>query len=311
MDTYIYPVLVLGLLGGLFAVLLQIASKVFEVKLDERVAAVLDALPGANCGACGFPGCEGLANAIVGGDAAVNQCPIGGQAVADNIADIMGVNAGEMVKEVAVVLCNGTCEHAKDKYETREILDCRLMVDLADGQKTCSYGCLGGGTCEKVCDFDAIRIIDGIAVIDEEKCTACKKCISVCPKNLIELVPYSADTIVKCYSNDKAKDVRVNCSVGCTGCGICEKNCPEGAITIDNFLAKIDYDKCTNCGVCVAKCPSASIHSPDMEELRAKEEAEKAAKKKAALEKAKAAKEAKAKAEAEASAKAETEKTEA
>ncbi len=305
MELYLYPVIVLGLFGLIFAVLLQIASKVFEVKLDERVAAVLDALPGANCGACGFPGCEGLANAIAAGNAAVNQCPIGGQPVADAIADIMGVNAGEMTKEVAVVMCQGTCDKASNKYEFNGIQDCRFMADLADGSKTCPAGCLGGGTCVKVCQFDAIHMVDGIAVVDEEKCTACNKCIEICPKNLIKLMPYESKTVVKCNTKDPGKLVRTYCTVGCTACGICEKNCPEDAIHVIDGIAVIDHDKCTDCGTCVAKCPSASIYSPDMDELRAKEEAEKAAKKKAALEKAAAAKAAKEKAAAEA------EKTEA
>lgn len=259
MENMIKPILVLGLLGGLFGVLLSLASKVFAVKVDPKITQVLDALPGANCGACGFPGCEGLATAIAKGEAAVNSCPIGGQPTADVIASIMGADAGEMVKEVAVVKCKGTSENAKDKYEYDGIEDCRIQTFLADGCKACSYGCVGCGTCVNVCMFDAIHIVDGVAVVDREKCTACNKCVEICPKHLIELVPYSNKFIVTCNSNDKGKDVRANCSVGCIGCQICVKNCPREAIDFDNFLAKIDPDKCINCSICAQKCPTGAI----------------------------------------------------
>lgn len=263
MTNIINPVLVLAGLGMLFGVLLSIASKAFAVKIDPKITEVLDALPGANCGACGFPGCEGLATAIANGEAPVNSCPIGGQKVADNVADIMGLNAANMEKKVATVLCQGDCEKAKEKYEYEGINDCRVEMNLADGAKTCPYGCLGCGTCFDVCPFDAIRMVDGIAVIDKEKCTACMKCIDICPKHIIQLVPYDNKVVVKCKSEDKGKDVRGYCSIGCIGCRICVKNCPEDAFTFENNLARINYDKCTNCGICVEKCPAKCIHLSD------------------------------------------------
>ncbi|MBC8590831.1 RnfABCDGE type electron transport complex subunit B [Wansuia hejianensis] len=261
MENMILPVSVLGGLGLLFGVLLSVASKVFAVEVDPKISAVLDALPGANCGACGFPGCEGLATAIAEGKAPVNSCPIGGQKVADNVADIMGLNAGNMERKVAVVLCQGSKEKAKDKYKYEGIQDCRIQGQLADGCKYCNYGCSGCGTCFDVCDFDAIRMVDGVAVIDKEKCTACMKCIKVCPKHIIELVPYDNEYIVKCKSEDKGKEVRGNCSIGCIGCKICVKNCPVDAFTFENNLAKINYDKCTNCGICQEKCPTKCIYT--------------------------------------------------
>ena len=179
MNFILYPISVLGGLGLLFGVSLAIASKVFAVEIDPKIVEIRKALPGANCGACGFPGCDGLANAIAEGKAPVSACSVGGAPVAETIADIMGVNAAETIREVATVLCQGDCHKAKDKYVYSGIKDCRAENILAGGSKSCSYGCLGCGTCKDVCDFDAIEIIDGVAVIDKEKCTSCKKCISV------------------------------------------------------------------------------------------------------------------------------------
>lgn len=259
MQSIIYPVTVLGGFGLLFGVLLSIASNVFKVEVDPKIEEVLDALPGANCGACGFPGCAGLATAIAEGRAPVNACPIGGQKVADKVAEIMGVSSQGVDKNVAVVLCQGNKEKAKDKAKYEGIQDCRYEAEVADGCKACSYGCLGCGTCYDVCEFDAIRMIDGIAVIDKEKCTACMKCIDICPKKIIELVPYDNEYIVKCKSEDPGKVVRGNCTIGCIGCKICVKNCPVDAFTFENNLAKIIYDKCTNCGICEEKCPTKCI----------------------------------------------------
>lgn len=259
MTSIVYPVVVLGSLGLFFGVILSVASKVFEVKIDPKISEVLDALPGANCGACGYPGCEGLATAIAEGKAPVNSCPIGGQKVADKVAGIMGLNSANVERKVATVLCQGTKDKAKEKYKYEGIDNCRVQTNLADGCKSCSYGCLGCGTCQDVCPFDAIDMVDGIAVVNKEKCTACMKCIAVCPKKIIELVPYDNEYVVKCKSEDKGKDVRGNCAIGCIGCRLCVKNCPEEAITFENNLAKINYDKCINCGICEEKCPTKCI----------------------------------------------------
>lgn len=263
MTNIIYPVLILAGLGLLFGVLLSIASMAFAVKIDPKIGAVLDALPGANCGACGYPGCEGLAEAIAKGKAPVNSCPIGGQKVADNVAEIMGLNAANVERNVATVLCQGDKDKAKDKYNYEGLNDCRVEIGLADGSKACPYGCLGCGTCYDVCDFDAIRMIDGIAVIDKDKCTACMKCIDICPKSIIKLVPYEQDVVVKCMSEDVGRDVRGYCDIGCIACRICVKNCPEDAFIFEDNLARIDYSKCTNCGICVEKCPTKCIVMTD------------------------------------------------
>lgn len=263
MNTMVYSVSVLGGLGLLFGIILSLASKAFAVETDPKVEEIRKVLPGANCGACGFPGCDGLADAIVRGEAEVSGCSVGGQPVADKVGAIMGVDAIADEKMVATVLCQGNDCKAKEKFEYDGIEDCRAANQIAGGSKACNYGCLGFGTCQTVCQFDAINIVDGVAVIDREKCTGCKKCLEVCPKNIIEMVPYEQKTVVKCFSNDSGKVVRKNCSIGCIGCGICVKNCPFEAITMEDNLAKIDYDKCYKnaeaCGICAEICPTGAI----------------------------------------------------
>lgn len=259
MENIIIAVGILGVMGLAFGLLLGVAAKVFEVPVDPKVAQVRDALPGANCGACGFPGCDGLAEAIAAGDAPVNGCPVGGDQAASAIANIMGTDAGETVKKVARVICNGTCDNASNKFKYEGIEDCRAAALVAGGDKSCSYGCLGYGTCKKVCAFGAIEIVDGIAVIDKEKCTSCGACLDVCPKAVIELVPYDQKVFVDCNSNKKGKEVRDACSVGCIGCQICVKKCPFDAMDFEDNLAHINYDKCKNCRICAKECPTGAI----------------------------------------------------
>lgn len=255
----VYAVVVLGVLGLIFGLILDFASKKFAVEVDEKEAAVLEVLPGANCGGCGFPGCGGLAAAIAKGEAPVNACPVGGASVAEKVAAIMGVEAGSGEKIVANVRCKGTCEATKNKYEYSGIEDCRAAAVLIGGPKGCSYGCLGLGTCVQVCAFDAIHVVDGVAVVDDEKCVNCGKCIDVCPKGLIERKPQNKEVTVLCKSNDFGKAVKDNCTVGCIGCGICFKECPFDAIIFENKLAQIDYDKCKQCNKCAMKCPTKVI----------------------------------------------------
>lgn len=246
-----------GLVIGLF---LGIAGDKLKVKVDEKELQIRDALPGNNCGACGYAGCDGLAKGIAQGEAEVNACPVGGSSVADKIGEIMGVAAGDTVRMTAFVKCAGTCDKTKVNYEYHGVEDCKMLAFVpAGGPKTCNYGCLGYGSCVKACPFDAIHIVDGIAKVDKEKCKACSKCITECPKNLIELVPYEAEHLVQCNSKDKGKDVMKGCSVGCIGCKLCEKVCEFDAIKVVDNIAYIDYDKCTNCGKCVEKCPKKII----------------------------------------------------
>ena len=241
--------------GLVIGLLLGFAGKAFEVQTDEKEIAIREQLPGNNCGGCGYAGCDALAKAIAAGEAKADGCPVGGAAVAEAIAQIMGSQV-EVVKKVAFVKCSGTCEKAKDRFEYYGNQNCKQAASTTGGgQKSCAFGCLGFGSCVGVCDFDAIHIIDGVAVVDREKCVSCGRCITECPKHLIELVPYENKHFVSCSSNEKGKDVKAACNAGCIGCKMCEKVCEADAIHVENNLARIDYEKCTNCGKCKEKCP--------------------------------------------------------
>ena len=251
---------VVGIVGALLGFFLGFSGEAFKVEVDEREEAICGVLPGNNCGGCGYAGCSGLAAAIVKGEAPVNQCPVGGEPVATQVAQIMGVEAEAGVKMVAFVKCAGTCEKANTDYVYSGVEDCASMAFVpGGGPKSCNYGCLGYGSCVKACPFDAIHVVDGIAVVDKEKCKACGKCIAACPKNLIELVPYDAIHIVQCSSKDKGVVVKNVCSVGCIGCMICQKNCPSDAVHVVDNIAYIDQEKCTGCGICAEKCPKKII----------------------------------------------------
>lgn len=250
---------VLGLFVGLF---LGFASNKFAVKVDEREQAVREVLPGNNCGGCGFAGCDALAKAIVQGDAPVNACPVGGAAAAEKIASVMGVEVGASEKKAAYVKCSGTCDKVNFQYQYFGTADCREMsVVPGYGEKKCSYGCLGYGSCVSVCQFDAIHVKNGVAVVDQEKCTACGQCVKTCPMHLIELIPVKAKYRVTCSNQDKGRQVRLVCAEGCMGCMLCMKMCESDAIHVENNLAKIDYNKCTGCGKCAAKCPAKIIRT--------------------------------------------------
>jgi len=259
-NTIILAGASLGVMGLVFGALLAFASKKFAVEIDPRVVAVREAVPGANCGACGYPGCDAFSNAVVSGAAPVNGCPVGGAPVAQAVAQIMGLDAGETVKQIARVKCEGHDENCGNRFDYDGFDSCVAANMLNGGPKKCLYGCMGLGSCVQVCPFDAIHINDkGLALVDPEKCTACMKCIEICPKFVISLVPYEQLTVVQCNNKDKGPMVKKNCNVACIACGICEKNCPYDAIHVINNLAEIDYDKCTNCMICVEKCPTKAI----------------------------------------------------
>lgn len=246
---------VVAAVGILAGILLGLASEKFKVSVDEKEVAVREALPGNNCGGCGFPGCDGLAAAIAKGEADCGACPVGGEEVAAKISAIVGKEAST-VKMVARVKCAGDCNKAGDAYDYVGPKNCKIAANApGGGPKACSFGCMGYGSCKAVCQFGAISIVDGIAVIDKDKCKACGLCVAECPRHIIEMVPYDAGAFVECNSGDFGKDVKAVCKAGCIGCGICQKNCPEGAITVEKNLAKVDYDKCTGCGTCKEKCP--------------------------------------------------------
>lgn len=260
-TAIITSVCVLSILGLVLGLFLGISAKKLAVKTDPREEKVLNALPGANCGGCGYAGCQAMAVAIVKGEAPVNGCPVGGDAVAKAVAGIMGVDADDSVRLRAFVKCNGDCENANSDYEYSGIKDCAMVGFVpAGGPKSCSYGCTGYGSCVKACPFEAINVINGVAVVDKDKCKACGKCVEACPKKLIELIPYDSQYAVSCNSLDKGPDAMKKCKVSCIGCGLCKKNCPNDSITVENNLAHINYDTCVSCGTCKEKCPKKTIN---------------------------------------------------
>lgn len=261
-EQILWPVVSLGGMGLLFGGGLAFASKIFAIESDPRISQVRDALPGANCGGCGYPGCDAFAEAVVAGEAPIDGCPVGGADTAENVGNIMGKEISTSEKMIARVICNGTNTNAKEKYKYYGITDCRAASMVAGGSKECQYGCLGLGTCEKLCPFDAIHVNEnGVAEVDEEKCTACGVCVEACPKDVIELVPANKEVRVLCNSNAKGKEVKSTCIVGCIGCQICVKACPFDAMEFKDNLAHINYDKCTNCMICAEKCPTNAIYA--------------------------------------------------
>ncbi len=257
------PVLILGVMGLLFGLILAFAAKVFEVKIDPRVEEIIAALPGANCGACGMPGCAGYADAVVHNGAEVNKCAPGGPSAAAIIARIMGTEAGSMDKKIAVIHCtSGGHKNTNWKYAYKGIESCKSAVNIAGGPNACSWGCIGYKDCQKSCMFNAITVDEhGMRCIDMEKCTACGACVKACPRKLIDLVQIDRNVYIKCSSKDKGPVAKQVCGSqhSCIACGICSRKCPVQAITITNNLAVIDYAVCTNCGECALVCPTKAI----------------------------------------------------
>lgn len=252
---------VLGALGLVFGLVLGLVGKKFAVETDERVTLVRECLGGANCGACGYAGCDAFAEAVVRGDAPADGCKPGGTKTAAAIGAIMGVDVSDMVPKVARVRCNGTCDNAVMRYEYSGIESCRAAASIAGGPKACHYGCLGLGDCVARCAFDAISISNGIAHVDADKCTGCGMCESVCPRGVIHLLPRDKTIVVACRNREIGKTARLQCKTACVGCKRCERNCPSDAIHVEDGVAVIDETKCTRCGACVAGCPMHCIQN--------------------------------------------------
>ena len=241
--------------------LITVLSRVFDVKKDGRVTMLLDVLGRVDCAGCGYGSCRGYVDALLYKDAPVNKCTVGGNAVAATLADLLGREYEPVTMRRAFVMCSGTNSMVHFKYSYRGLQDCVSVAALGNGPKECSFGCIGLGTCAAACPFKAIKIENGVAVVEYEKCRACGVCVSACPQHIIKLLPFDTDVWIGCSCEDKSEAQRAYCRVGCIGCGVCEKACPEGAISLMNNLAHIDYDKCTNCGICVQKCPRGIIWS--------------------------------------------------
>lgn len=260
-QTIYLALIVLAALGVVFGIALAVVAARFVVKVDPKVEQVRETLPGANCGACGFAGCMGYAEAVVGNpDVASNMCAPGKSPVAEKIALITGKKAEKLDPKIARVFCQGGTSLSQRKFIYTGVKDCTAAVLAAGGDKSCEYGCLGYGTCMRACPFDAITMsADNLPQINPDKCTACGKCVAACPKQVIELAQASKAVVISCHSRDKGVDVKKKCQVGCIACGICVRTCPVNAIAIENNLARIDHSKCIVCGLCVKKCPTSAI----------------------------------------------------
>ncbi|MBR3943034.1 MAG: RnfABCDGE type electron transport complex subunit B [Clostridia bacterium] len=257
---YIYPIAVFAVLGLLLGGMLAIAAKLFAIDADPRIEQIADCLPGANCGGCGFAGCSACAAAIVSGEAEVTACPGVSKDNLKKMCEIMGMESVEKEEVCAVVKCQGTFESAVYRYLFDGSKSCSDIMALKDGDKMCTYACLGYGDCQKVCEFGAISMENGIAKIDRDVCIGCGVCAKQCPRSVIAIVPKSAKVQVLCNSKDKGAAMKATCSAGCIGCKMCEKVCPKQAISVTDNLAVIDNTRCTGCGACVEKCPKKIIH---------------------------------------------------
>ncbi len=268
MSFILIAVAVLGGIGLIAAVVLFICSKKFAVKEDSRIADVSALLPQANCGGCGFPGCAGLADALVkGADAGSIEglsCPVGGPAMMSQVADLLGMAVANSEPKVAVVRCNGTCEKRPKIAEYSGLRTCKAMHACGAGETACGFGCLGCGDCVEACAFGAITINPetGIAEVDEEKCTSCGACVKVCPRHIIELRKKGLKNrrvYVSCVNKDKGPVAMKACKAACIGCGKCAKECAFDAIKVEGNVAYIDAEKCKLCRKCEKVCPTGAI----------------------------------------------------
>ena len=261
MSALLIPSLVLLAIAILCAVLLTVSSIFFAVKVDEKAVAIRDCLPGANCGSCGFSGCDGYAKALSEGKTdKTNLCTPGGDATARDIAAILGTEAEDVIERVAYVACKGSCVPEDRKYDYKGIKTCKAANTLYNGDRFCTFACLGYGDCTRVCPHDAIEIENGVAHIDPQKCVGCGLCAKECPNHIIRLIDDTSRIVVTCSNHYKGLAVKKYCDNGCIACGKCERNCPSGAIRLIDNLATIDYTKCTGCGLCKENCPVGCIH---------------------------------------------------
>jgi len=255
-----------GLIAG---ILLALLSHLLHIEDDKTVKAVRECLPGINCGACGFKGCDDYAAALAEGKAKPNLCVPGGQAAADEIGNILGITVEPLKDVVAFVHCNGNCEVTTKKAVYEGVKTCRAASQVYGGPDTCRFGCIGFGDCATACPSNAICMRDGIAHVDTSRCLGCGLCQTICPKKLISMVPQETAAVIMCNNKDKGADARKVCKNACIGCKKCEKTCPQNAITVVDNLAKIDYDKCTGCGACMQSCPTGCLKKvffPNLEE---------------------------------------------
>lgn len=261
MTEILFPVALVAGIGLVLGLGLAIASKIMAVPVDEKAEAITEALPGANCGACGYSGCSGYAAALSSGkETATNLCAPGGSDAAKKVAEIMGTSPAFVLPTAAVVLCNGNTVNAQDKMVYEGVKSCRMASQLFGGAKECTYGCLGLGDCVEACEYDAIHICDGVARISPIACHSCKACVKTCPKGLIHMLPLGVPKAsVLCNNHEKGATARKHCKAACIGCMKCVKACEYGAVKVENFCAVVDSEKCVGCGECTKACPVGCI----------------------------------------------------
>ena len=263
MKTIILTVIVALCIAFVLGLLLGLFKKIFAVETDPKVAAIRDILSGGNCGGCGYAGCDAFAQAVANGEASANGCIAGGSGTAKKIAEILGVDAGNSSRTVAVLACAGTCGNAKSRGEYNGIKTCAAAQQAVNGTKICAFGCIGYGDCVNVCPFGALGMgQDGLPQVDYKKCLGCGKCVKACPKRLFMLVGADKKGSIALCSNrsDNKPAIKKNCSAGCIKCGICEKKCPEQCLAVTDGIPVIDYGKCTSCGECIKACPDKVLH---------------------------------------------------
>ena len=247
------------ILAFVIGIALGFFRELFAVPQNPLVDKIREALPGANCGACGFPGCDSYAAAVAAGGANVTSCTVGGSAVAEKLAALMGVSGGEVAQPVAVLACQGSRLHTPLKGTYTGLASCRGAKLSAGGTKLCSWGCLGFGDCVQVCKFGAMTLDaeKGLPVIDYAKCTGCRSCMTECPQGLIQNVPKTrTGALTLCSNKNPVKQMVIKtCKIACIKCGLCVKNCPQQCISLETHIPVVDYTKCTSCGTCVEKCP--------------------------------------------------------
>ncbi|MDP2940390.1 MAG: RnfABCDGE type electron transport complex subunit B [Candidatus Omnitrophota bacterium] len=267
MFEIIVPVLTLSGLGLIFGIGLAIAAKKLCVATDPRIDEVFSNLPGTNCGACGMAGCMGFAEGLIQGTCTIEKCPVTELQKKIEIAGLLGQEVKQKVKTIAVLHCGGG-KRAKHKFKYDGVKDCIAANLILGGHKACVYGCLGFATCVRACPFGAITMGgDELPIVNEEKCTACGKCVAICPKKLFSLAPIGKKFYTNCASLDFGKAVLEVCPLGCIACGKCEKVCPVSAIKVVDNLAIFDYEKCQNIGECLKVCPTKCIVKRSNEDI--------------------------------------------